>query len=56
MSPLYTRMVREETRPRLGGDPWGAKQVVYWLEKANRAIEDEQERWRSVSQGGVPNR
>lgn len=29
----------------LGGDPWGAKSLVYYLQKAKRAIDDEHQHW-----------
>jgi len=39
----------------LGRDPWGAKSLVYYLEKAKHAIDDEQQRWREAAKGAAPN-
>jgi len=39
----------------LGSDPWGAKPLVYHLQKAKRAIDDEQKRRREVAKGVAPN-
>ena len=39
----------------LGSDPWGAKPLVYHLQKAKRAIDDEQQRWREAAKGAAPN-
>jgi hypothetical protein len=33
----------------LGPDPWGAKSLVHYLEKADKAIEKEHEQWRKLA-------
>jgi hypothetical protein len=39
----------------LGSDPWGAKPLIYHLERAKRAIDDEQQRWHETAKGAAPN-
>jgi hypothetical protein len=37
--------------PRAGmiGDPWGAKSLLYYLERGKRAVDDEREGWRKAA-------
>jgi len=39
----------------LASDPWGAKPLIYHLEKAKRAIDDERQRWRKLATNGAAN-
>lgn len=38
----------------LGPDPWGAKSLVYYLERAERAISEERQRWFDLARGTAP--
>jgi hypothetical protein len=39
----------------LGPDPWGAKSLVHYLERGERAIEDERQRWINLGQDPATN-
>ena len=39
----------------LGPNPWGAKPLVYHLERAERAIEEERQCWREAARGTATN-
>lgn len=34
-------------------DPWGAKSLVYWLERTKRAIDDERQSWHDAAKGAA---
>jgi hypothetical protein len=39
----------------LGPDPWGAKSLVHYLERADRAIDEERQRWIDLAKGAATN-
>jgi hypothetical protein len=38
----------------IGRDPWGAKSLIYYLGRAKRAVDDEQEGWREALKKHAP--